>query len=177
MVSTRSSNRGLSLNQFLDLIIDRQHDSKDNFDEILNGFKMFDYGKWPTLSSSFYLFWSSSRVWVFFQDNSGVLTVENLRRACVETGVKLSETELNEMIQEADVNGDGCVDQNEFVSLMVRTNLYSFNWSKISALPKPPSAHSAPSHFISSQPSNQPKDHFWFQRFHGFCKWFLICFE
>lgn len=34
----------ISLNQFLDLVIDKQSNSKDHFDEILTGFNLFDYG-------------------------------------------------------------------------------------------------------------------------------------
>ena len=35
----------LDLNEFLDVIIEQQGDSRDVYDEILQGFKMFDYGK------------------------------------------------------------------------------------------------------------------------------------
>ena len=38
----------------------------------------------------------------------------------------LTEAELKEMIQEADVNGDGLVDITEFTNVMLRTNLYDF---------------------------------------------------
>ena len=40
-------------------------------------------------------------------------------------GVKLNEQELNEMIQEADKNGDNEVDQEEFVNIMLKTNLFN----------------------------------------------------
>ncbi|RNA14347.1 caltractin-like [Brachionus plicatilis] len=84
-----SSIKGLNVNQFLDLIIDKQGSSKDNYDEIINGFRLFDY------------------------DNSGYITLENLRRACADADCNLTETELREMIQEADQNGDGLIDQIE----------------------------------------------------------------
>ena len=32
------------MNQFLDLIIDKQGDAKDHYDEILTVFNLFDYG-------------------------------------------------------------------------------------------------------------------------------------
>ena len=35
----------LDFNEFLDVIIEQQGDSRDVYDEILQGFKMFDYGK------------------------------------------------------------------------------------------------------------------------------------
>ncbi|CAF0713489.1 unnamed protein product [Brachionus calyciflorus] len=94
------SEKGLNVNQFLDLVIDKQGSSKDNYDEIINGFKMFDY------------------------DNTGYVTLDNLRRACAEADCNLTETELKEMIQEADQNGDGLIDQSEFMSIILKTNLY-----------------------------------------------------
>ena len=36
----------LNFNQFLDLIIDKQGSSTDHHDEILNVFRLFDYGLW-----------------------------------------------------------------------------------------------------------------------------------
>ena len=40
-------------------------------------------------------------------------------------GVKLNEQELKEMIQEADKDGDNEVDQEEFVNIMLKTNLFT----------------------------------------------------
>lgn len=37
--------RCISFNDFLETVIDRQGDARDVYDEILHGFKMFDYGK------------------------------------------------------------------------------------------------------------------------------------
>ena len=37
--------RFLDFNEFLDVIIEQQGESRDVYDEILQGFKMFDYGK------------------------------------------------------------------------------------------------------------------------------------
>jgi len=38
--------------------------------------------------------------------------------------VKFKKQELQEMIEEADTNGDGMVDQEEFISIMLETNLF-----------------------------------------------------
>lgn len=98
--SEGSEVKALNFNQFLDLIIDKQASSKDHYEEILNGFNLFDY------------------------DNCGYISLENLKKACMESEMFLSETELKDMIQEADMNGDGLIDLNEFVNVMLRTNLY-----------------------------------------------------
>jgi len=90
----------LDFNEFLETVIDRQGDTRDIYDEILQGFKMFDY------------------------DSSGQISLENLRQACGEAGIKFTQKELEEMVEEADVNGDGAVDQSEFIRIMLQTNLF-----------------------------------------------------
>ncbi|XP_041377827.1 caltractin-like [Gigantopelta aegis] len=85
---------------FLDTVLDRQGDSRDIYDEILKGFKMFD------------------------SDNSGLISMENLRQACKEAGIKFTQQELEDMIAEADLNGDGKVDESEFLRMMLQTNLF-----------------------------------------------------
>ena len=40
-----SLSRSLDFNEFLETVIDRQGDTRDIYDEILQGFKMFDYGE------------------------------------------------------------------------------------------------------------------------------------
>ena len=59
-------------------------------------------------------------------DGTGLIGVDNLRKACQESGIFLSENELKEMIIEADQNGDGFVDVNEFIGVMLKTNLYGY---------------------------------------------------
>lgn len=90
----------ISFVEFLEVIIDRQDDARDIYDEILQGFKMFD------------------------QDNSGSITLDNLKQICTEAGMKFAQRDLEEMIEEADINGDGKVDQSEFIRIMLQTNLF-----------------------------------------------------
>lgn len=98
---TSAKGRGqLDFNEFLETIIDRQGDTRDIYDEILQGFKMFDY------------------------DKSGEISIDNLRMACQEAGIKFTQKELEEMLEEADINGDGHVDQSEFIHIMLQTNLF-----------------------------------------------------
>ena len=65
--------------------------------------------------------------YIFFQfpDKTGKISLNNLKQVSRLCGVKLNEQELKEMIQEADKDGDNEVDQEEFVSIMQKTNLFS----------------------------------------------------
>ncbi|XP_076451661.1 uncharacterized protein LOC143287511 [Babylonia areolata] len=90
----------LDFQEFLETVIDNQGDTRDIYDEILQGFKMFDY------------------------DKTGQISLDNLRNACQEAGIKFTQTELEEMVEEADVNGDGQIDQSEFIRIMLQTNLF-----------------------------------------------------
>lgn len=90
----------IEFTEFLEVVIDRQGDARDMYDEILKGFSMFDY------------------------DKSGAISMDNLKKACEEAGIKFTQKELDEMIEEADINGDGRVDQSEFIRIMLQTNLF-----------------------------------------------------
>ena len=57
-------------------------------------------------------------------DGTGHITLENLKRACKDAGVKFTDLELRDMIEEADRNGDNMVDLEEFTSIMLKTNLF-----------------------------------------------------
>lgn len=50
--------------------------------------------------------------------------MDSLKKACIVTGLKFSKQELEEMMIEADINGDGFVDKEEFTKIMLRTNLF-----------------------------------------------------
>ncbi|EDO41859.1 predicted protein [Nematostella vectensis] len=90
----------IEFDEFLDFIISKQSDGRDVHDEIVQGFKMFD------------------------TDQSGRITLENLKQVSRMCGVKLNETELKEMILEADKDGDSSIDQDEFINMMLKTNLF-----------------------------------------------------
>ena len=57
-------------------------------------------------------------------DSTGQISLDNLRKACQEAGIKFTQKELEEMVEEADVNGDGQIDQSEFIRIMLQTNLF-----------------------------------------------------
>ena len=68
---------------------------------------------------------SLSTIETFVSDKTGKISLTNLKQVSRLCGVKLNEQELKEMIQEADKDGDSEVDQEEFVNIMLKTNLFS----------------------------------------------------
>lgn len=54
----------------------------------------------------------------FDVDGNGVITADELRIAMTTLGEPLSKEDVDEMIAEADVNGDGVVDYEEFILMM-----------------------------------------------------------
>lgn len=73
---------------------------KDSKEEILKAFRLFD------------------------DDCTGKISFKNLKRVAKELGENLRDDELQEMIDEADRDGDGEVSEEEFLRIMKKTNLY-----------------------------------------------------
>ncbi|GAM27303.1 hypothetical protein SAMD00019534_104780, partial [Acytostelium subglobosum LB1] len=57
---------------------------------------------------------------VFDIDGNGFITKTELRQAMLNMGEKLSETEIDEMIKEADVDGDGQINYEEFAKMIAK---------------------------------------------------------
>merc|ERR1712196_94879 len=72
---------------------------KDGKDEMLKGFKLFD------------------------DDNTGKISFKNFQRVAKELGESLSDQELQEIIAEADTDGDGEINEAEFLAVMAKTGL------------------------------------------------------
>merc|ERR1719451_241435 len=61
---------------------------------------------------------------LFADDETGFITLKNLRRVAKEIGENMTDEELQEMIEEADRDGDGQVSEEEFLRMMKKTSLY-----------------------------------------------------
>lgn len=81
-------------------LMSQKMSEKDSNDEIMKAFRLFD------------------------DDDTGAISFRNLKRVARELGENLSDEELREMISEADLDGDGQVDQSEFLRIMKKTCLY-----------------------------------------------------
>jgi hypothetical protein len=55
---------------------------------------------------------------------SGKISFKNLKRVAKELGENMTDEELQEMIDEADRDGDGEVSEEEFIRIMKKTSLY-----------------------------------------------------
>merc|ERR1712196_53091 len=74
--------------------------NRDPKDEILKAFRLFD------------------------DDETGKISFKNLKRVAKELGERITDEELQEMIDEADRDGDGEVNEEEFLRIMKKTNLF-----------------------------------------------------
>ncbi|XP_030844064.1 caltractin-like [Strongylocentrotus purpuratus] len=90
----------VSFSDFVELVAHRQGDSRDIYGEIHQGFDMMDYGK------------------------KGCLTTDDLKLVAKEVGVKVSDSMIKEMIEEASNSGDNTLSRDEFVAVMLQTNMY-----------------------------------------------------
>lgn len=57
-------------------------------------------------------------------EKSGVITLANLRSISDELNEKITDEELQEMIVEADLDGDNQINKEEFYNIMKKTSLY-----------------------------------------------------
>ncbi|KAL1455602.1 hypothetical protein WDU94_009686 [Cyamophila willieti] len=89
----------LTYKDFLHLVTQKMAD-KDSKEEILKAFRLFD------------------------EDNTGKISFANLRSVAVELGENIADEEIQEMINEADKDGDGEINEEEFLHIMKKTSLY-----------------------------------------------------
>ena len=73
-----------------------------------------------TLDKKFYL--SKEKLWSAFRyfdiDNTGFITLSNLKEAMARAGRKINESELEEWIREIDSSKDGKISYDEFFEMM-----------------------------------------------------------
>merc|ERR1719231_1654195 len=80
--------------EFLTLMARKMEDT-DTEEEILEAFEVFD------------------------KDGNGYISAAELRHVMTNLGEKLTDEEVDEMIREADVDGDGQINYEEFVKMMM----------------------------------------------------------
>merc|ERR1711881_118997 len=73
---------------------------KDSREEIIKAFRLFD------------------------DDETGRISFKNLKRVAKELGETMTDEELQEMVDEADRDGDGELNEEEFLRIMKNTSLY-----------------------------------------------------
>ncbi|PKA61415.1 Calmodulin [Apostasia shenzhenica] len=56
---------------------------------------------------------------VFDKDQNGYISASELRNVMINLGEKLTDEEVDQMIREADIDGDGQVNYDEFVRMMM----------------------------------------------------------
>ena len=56
---------------------------------------------------------------IFDADGNGNITAEELRQIMENLGEKLTKDEVEAMVKEADMDGDGQINYNEFVRMML----------------------------------------------------------
>ena len=89
----------------------------------------------PLTSQNFWLWWleklktdSKEEIheafWVFDKDGNGYISAAELCHVMTNLGEKLTDEEVDEMIREADIDGDGQVNYEEFVHIY----MYVYIW-------------------------------------------------
>lgn len=99
LLSSCSGSGTIDFNEFLEMMTSKMSE-RDSREEILKAFRLFD------------------------DDETGKITLKNLRRVAKEIGENMTDEELQEMIEEADLDGDNEIDQEEFLRIMKKTSLY-----------------------------------------------------
>ena len=61
---------------------------------------------------------------LFIDDGEDKIQLKHLARVARELGENMSNDELQEMIDEADRDGDSAINEEEFIRIMKKTNLF-----------------------------------------------------
>lgn len=89
----------MNFNDFLNLMTQKMF-GKDSDEDILKTFKLFD------------------------DDETGTISLENLKRVSKELGEDMADEELQDMIDSAACSGKGGVNEEDFLRIMKRTSLH-----------------------------------------------------
>lgn len=83
----------VTLDEFVEMVTPKMQ-TRDSREEILKIFHLFD------------------------EDGTGAISFRNLKKIATELGETLTDDELQEMIDEADRDGDGLINQDDFLRVM-----------------------------------------------------------
>lgn len=89
----------IDYNEFLDMMTAKMAE-RDPKEEMMKAFRLFD------------------------DDETGKISFRNLKRVAKELGENMTDDEIQEMIDEADRDGDGEISEEEFYRIMRKTNLF-----------------------------------------------------
>ena len=84
----------IDFKEFISLMAQKMKET-DTEEELIDAFKIFD------------------------RDGNGSISAHELRYVMTSTGEQLSDNEIDEMIREADTDGDGYINYKEFVEMMM----------------------------------------------------------
>ncbi|CAM6050501.1 unnamed protein product [Sphagnum compactum] len=89
----------IDFEEFLQMMTTKMGE-RDSKEEIMKAFRLFD------------------------DDETGKISFKNLKRVAKELGENMTDEELQEMIDEADRDGDGEINEEEFYRIMKKTSLF-----------------------------------------------------
>lgn len=95
----KDGNGTIDFEEFLAMMTAKMGE-RDSREEIMKAFRLFD------------------------DDETGKISFKNLKRVAKELGENMTDEELQEMIDEADRDGDGEVNEEEFFRIMKKTSLF-----------------------------------------------------
>ncbi|MCJ1405472.1 hypothetical protein MMC11_008700 [Xylographa trunciseda] len=120
----RSLGQNPSESELQDMIneVDADNNGTIDFPEFLTMMarKMKDTDSEDEIRANSHLAYQCEAFKVFDRDNNGFISAAELRHVMTSIGEKLTDDEVDEMIREADQDGDGRIDYNEFVQLMMQ---------------------------------------------------------
>ena len=85
-------NGNIDFKEFLGLMARKMRDTEE---ELFKAFKVFD------------------------RDGNGLISATGLKHAMISLGEKITDEEADEMIKEADIDGDGYINYEEFVRMII----------------------------------------------------------
>merc|ERR1712093_565155 len=95
MMADIDGNATVELEEFIEMMEGKMSD-KDPVEEMKKAFKTFD------------------------DDNTGKITFKNMQRVAKELGETLSDADIQDVIDECDRDGDGGINESEFLRIMER---------------------------------------------------------